>query len=159
MTAPHAQVLSPGTGVRFRRQLGLVSTASIALIVLFVVGMTVGVVILPEARAAGALFATAYLVGVLLSLRVRSVTRRARAAVTGDDADVAALTSARDSAQAQARFTSTVALLIVGIGAVFSVFTGDVGQTLLAILCALPMLSLSSVARSLARRLHRLLPP
>jgi hypothetical protein len=159
MTTPAAQVRHPGGGTRGRRQLGLVSAALVALTALFVVGTIAGIVILREAVAAGLLFAAVYLVGALLSLRIRSVVQRARAVATGDAVEVAELTSASDSARGYGRAADRLAMAVVAVGAIFSLVAGGADQVLLAMLCALPMMSLGSVARSLTRRLRRLLPP
>jgi hypothetical protein len=153
MTAPGPQVLRPGGGARLRRRLGLVGVASAMLTALFVAATVAGVAILRAGVAIGALMAVAYLIATLLSLRVVWVARRARTVVVGDAIDAAVLAWARRSSRANSRRANLLTLFIVLAGGVFSLVSGDIGQTLLAILCAIPALSWARAARSLGRLL------
>lgn len=156
MTAPASGALRPGAGGRLRRWLGLVNAASAALAVLFLAGVLAGLLILAEGVPIGALLMVAYLLGALLAVGIWLAGRRARAAAVGDTIDPGAVVSARRSGRTLTRWASLLTLLIVLAGVAFSVVTSDISQALLALLGALPILSLSSVARGLARRLGRL---
>jgi hypothetical protein len=157
MTVPTSGSARPSAAEpQLQRWLGLANAASAALAILFIIGAITGIAILREDALIGALLAVAYLIAATLALRVWLIGRHARTTATGDTPDSDAVVSAHRAASKVARRISGFALLIVVAGVVYSIVTGDAGHTLLAILCALPILSLASLARRLTRRLRRL---
>jgi len=158
VTAPLRHSLPANVCTGLRRKLGLAAISSVAFVLLFTVGAVVGVVIIHSVGSLGVLLAIAYFAGVVLSLGVLSAARRGQRAVAPDGIAVSAGRRAQSAANSYTRLSRTAAALALVAGIVVALSRGDVSLVFMGVLCALPLLSLASVARGVARRLRPNLP-
>jgi hypothetical protein len=156
ITQPHS--LPAGAGARLRRHLTLAIVASSVLALLFAAGAIAGLLIARRLWWVGSLLTIAYLAGAVIALGVLSAAYRGRRAIVADNISLTAGRRARTAARTQVRLSRTAATLTAVAAIAVAFVQGDASQALLGILCALPLLSLASVARSVNRRLTRLLP-
>jgi hypothetical protein len=158
MTDPQPHSLPAGAGARLRRRLGLAVFSSAVMTLLFASGTVMGVLIGRRLWSVGLVLTIAYLAGTVMSVGVLSAAHRGRRAVVADNISVAVGRRSRATARNQARLSRTAAALTVAVSVAVAFIMGDASKLFLGVICALPLLSLASLARGVDRRLARLLP-